>query len=343
MKKKLMVTALSALIVLSAASCSLIPKKLSVSDYFPLTQNIHKVYKGTGNEFAGYETYVDYVNNDAIQIRTNNGGTISISVYTVKDGALTRVYIEGEAYYRLDRTSSRVTDEILLKEPIKVGTSWTLKDGSERKITAVNMSVTVPNGTYKAVEVTTTGDGYIAKSYYASGIGLIKDNFLATKNNTYDITSELQSVQQNAALKQTVRFYYPDFNNDQLVYVSNDIELKTGDNILTKFQEQFRQAPYSDLKALMSANTAILGIDFNSDTKLVTVNFSSKFISEMNAGSSLESMILDCVADTFGNYFGTNKVMITIEGQPYSSGAILFKSGEYMLADWSEVAEYQDK
>lgn len=343
MKKKLIVILLSALVVFSAASCSLIPKKLSVSDYFPFTQNIHKVFKGTGNEFAGYETYVDYVNNDAIQIRKINDGTTSVSVYIIKDSALIKVYFEGESYYRLDRTAKRDSEEILIKEPLKKGTAWTLSDGSKREITAVDMSVTVPNGAYKAIEITTTGNGYTQKDYYASGIGLIKSEFTPSEDPNAKITSELQSVQQGAALKQAVRFYYPDFNNDKLVYVNKDIELKTGDNILSVFQAQFRQAPYSDLKPLMSANTAILGIDYDTDKQIVTADFSKQFISEMNAGSSLESMILKCTADTLGNYFGTNKIIITIEGQPYSSGAILFKSGEYMLADWSDILEYQSK
>ncbi len=317
-------------------------KEVSVADYFPFTENVHYKYNGIGNEYAEFETYVDYIKDGVMQIRTLNPGTVSITVYTIEDGALKQVYNEGETYYRYDYTASRGTEEILIQEPIEVGTSWTLSDGSTRSITAVDASVEVPYGTYKALEVTTVGKDSTLKQYYAKGVGPIKREFVSNEDTSSTISSDLATVEKDVPYKQTVRFYYPDFNNDRLVYVEKQIQLNTNDNVINDFEEQLQKAPEnSGLTPVMSENTSILGINYDKDTAVVTVDFSKQFISDMNAGSSLEAMLLDSVADTFGNYFQTDKVAITIEGEAYESGHMYFEKGEYMTADWEDVAAYQ--
>jgi hypothetical protein len=53
----------------------------------------------------------------------------------------------------------------------------------------------------------------------------------------------------------------------------------------------------------------------------------------MNAGSSYEAMILQCVADTFGGYYYADRVLLTIDNALYESGHIAFEQGEYLTAD----------
>ncbi len=74
----------------------------SVSDYFPFTEDVHMKYRGDGNEYAEFETYVEYIDNGAMQLRTLNPGTVMASVYLIEDGALKTVYTSEETYYRDD-------------------------------------------------------------------------------------------------------------------------------------------------------------------------------------------------------------------------------------------------
>jgi spore germination protein GerM len=60
---------------------------------------------------------------------------------------------------------------------------------------------------------------------------------------------------------------------------------------------------------------------------MVYIDLNKAFVTDMNAGSGYESMILTSIANTFGQYYGVNKVVITIDGEPYSSGVILMKQG----------------
>lgn len=308
------------------------------SDYFPLTKNVYMKYRGEGNEYAGFETFVDYVGDDYIQIRTQNPGTTTVSVYVVGDGAVKRVYTGGEEYFRLDRTATREEDEILIKEPIKKGTSWTMKDGSERSITAVDADVRVPYGDYKALEITTQGEYSTVKDYYAPGVGLIKREFVSREGDGSPITSELEKISEGVPLVQTVRFFYPAFSNDRLLYTDEEIELYTNDDIKDAFESKMKKAPEnSGLQAPVPQNAAISGVGYNSDTGVAVIDFSSEFITEMNAGASLEQLILTSVADTLGHYFGTDKAAVTIEGKAYESGHIKIEKGDYLTVDWEDV------
>lgn len=314
----------------------------NVSDYFPFSENTHMIYSGDGNEYAEYETYVDYKNNDTIQIRTINPGTESVSVYMIEDNNLKLVYFEGETYYRVDQTSNRQMDEIVIKGPIEEGTSWILNDGSTRSITSVDTETTVAYGTFDALEITTNGDDFTIKDYYVAGIGLVKSVYSSAEDPTAPITSELESIEEGVPLAQNIRIYYTDFEHERLVYLEQPILLYTGDEVQPFFEESMKQIPESSaLSPLLSVNTEILDLHFDKETAVVTVNFSSALISEMNAGSTLENLILMGIADTFGFYFQTDKVSITIEGNPYESGHFYFQTGDFLPIDLENAVPYE--
>lgn len=314
----------------------------TAAGYFPYKENVHMTYKGTGNEYAGFETYVDYINNGAIQIRTNNGGTEIVSVYLIDDGALKKVYKSPEeTYFRYDFTAQRTPPEILLMEPLAVGTTWTLESGAQRSITATDAAVTVPYGSFKALEVTTTDTGSTIKEYYVLGVGLVKRVFTFNDNSSAPVTSELENFEEGSPLNQNARFYYPDFNNNRVAYIDKTLEFYTGDNVTSKFEYEFKHIPSgSALSHVMSEAATLNSITFDMLTGVVTADFSKQFITGMNAGTTLEGMILSSVADTLGNYFQTDKVQITIDGGPYESGHFLFNTGDYLPLDSDKAVAY---
>jgi len=313
----------------------------NISGYFPMKKNVHMKYAGAGNEFAEYETYVDYLSGNTIQIRTINPGTVSVSVYTIKNDALKKVHSEGEIYYRQDFTGIPFElEDILIQEPIAVGNSWTVDDGATRSITALDAEVHVPYGAFKALEVTTEGNDYVIRHYYVQGIGLIKTEFSSKDSPESVISSELESIEEGQPYRQNVRFYFPDAQAEGLVYQEREIALFTGDNIDPKLEEQMKLAP-PGLQPAISEKTKVLKVSFDKTANVATIDLSSNFISDMNAGSALEDLLLKSVASTVGGYFQTNKVIITIEGQPYESGHFVFQKGEYLTVDLENIPEYQ--
>lgn len=316
-------------------------ESLSISDYFPFKENIHMKYMGEGNEYSEFETYVEFLDKNVIQIKNRNPGTDSVSVYVNEDGVLKKVFFRGETYYRWDYTDMRQTSEIVLKEPIELGNSWTLEDGATRTITAVDENVDVPQGSYEALVVTTTGDDYTIRDYYAFGIGLIKTEFISDTEPNEIISSKL-SVYEESSFDLNLRVFFPDFNNDRLVYVNRPLSLFTNASIMDIFETEIKTIPEnSNLKPLASSNTVINSIKFNEETGVINVDFSSDFVKGMNAGAGLEGMILSGVANTFGYYYQTNRVNITLDNKQYESGHIILQEGEYLDANWEDILQHQ--
>lgn len=319
--------------------------ELKASDFLSYEKDVYMKFRGTGNEYAEYETYVDYVKDDIVQLRNINPGTTMVFVYQYKNGELKKLYSHGETYYNFDFTDFKDKDkeEVLIKEPIKVGTKWELADKVERSITAVDKEINLPAGIYKALEITTVGSDYTIKDYYVKEIGHVKSKFATNEDDEYKVVSELEKLEKNVAQKKSINFYFADFKNDRIVYENREFNIKTNQDILNLLQEELKKAPEGDeLKGTLTANANILGIKIDDEKGIVTVDFTPQLISEMNAGTSYESMIINSIVNTIGDYFLVDKVIITVEGKPYSSGHVLMKEGEYFKVTKDKAIKLQD-
>lgn len=144
--------------------------------------------------------------------------------------------MQEETYYNYDYTSSSNMDEILLKEPIKVGTSWTLSDGGIRSITAVDKWIKTPAGEYNALEITTKRKDSIIRDYCVKNIGYVKSEF-NSNIDSFTVMSELELVEKGTPIKQTIRFYYPEFSKDRVVYIDRATDIYTNEDMKLVFEK----------------------------------------------------------------------------------------------------------
>jgi len=315
------------------------PVAAMAADYFAFKADERRTYKGTGNEYASNTTVVDFLKDGVVQVRQDNGGTVAVCVYALADVAMKKVYMRNETYFKYDFTSMSNTDEVLIKEPIQTGTAWTLKDGSLRTITAVDKQVTTPSGTYRALEVTTTGRDSTRKDYYAGDIGLIKSESTSGGDT---ITSELEKIEIGVSGKNTVRFYYPDFNQQKAVYDDREIETSTNEDVLNKLELGLKTVPFgSGLSTTLSNAAKVLSVSLDESKGIVTVDFSQELISGMNAGSAMEGLVIKSITNTFGHYYQMDKVIIDVKGELYESGHIALQAGEYFTVSDAGTAAYQ--
>ena len=313
----------------------------TAADYFAFKKDVRLTYKGTGNEFVPYVAYVDYLKEGVVQLRQVNAGTTSVFVYTLADGTVKKVFQRGETYFRHDFTAISNLDEILIKDPIQTGTEWTLKDGSVRRITAVDKQISTASGAYQALEITTKRPDSTQKDYYAKGIGLVKTEF-SWGDEESAITSELEMTEVGVPCQTTVRFYFPEFEKDRVMYEDRDVQTYTNEDVRSKLQEGLKTIPVgSNLTNAISDATQILGISLNDEKGIVTVDFSSDLTTDMNEGSSLEALLIKSITNTIGHYFQTDKVAVTVEGKPYESGHIALKEGEYFTVSEADAVPYQ--
>lgn len=309
-------------------------EEYSIEDFHPIESDKEYRYVGEGNEYASYNVLVDYFDKESkrVQTRTNNGGTEMTRVLEIGDTSLSIIYSKEEVYYRdnlLKTKPSKNDIEILLKEPIEVGTKWTLPDDRVRTITNISTEIDTPLGSYSAIEVTTEGSNSTTKDYYAPGIGLIKSIFNSEGN---EVTSTLSEIRENTSFEKVIAFYYPD--QDQKIYMEEKtLHFKTNDISRNNIQKILAEKPPKEtLLPLISSNTKINSLYLGTDN-IAYVDFSKEFIHDMNAGALYESLILQSVVNTIGGYYGVDRVYLTIDGKPYESGHILLKKGEVIQVE----------
>ncbi|MEA4901386.1 GerMN domain-containing protein [Desulfitobacterium sp.] len=305
---------------------------LSVNDFLNDQENTRYTYVGQGNEYASFTTNVDYIKGNRVQLRSNNGGTEIVKVIENSNGELIQLLARGETYFREDFTQSALLKstegankgEVLLKEPIAIGTTWTLPDNRKRTITNIDVSLSNPEGHYKAVEVTTEGNEGKTVDYYGPNVGLIKTVY---QSNGIEVSSMLNKIEKNVPFEQTVRFYYPNVNDEKLYYMDKKLSFNTNDITRQIFEKEFKNSPQANLGKVLGPNAKINSLYLNKDNR-VYIDLNKEFVSEMNAGSGYEGMILRSLVNTVGGYYGAAKVYLTIEGNPYVSGHIEKKKGE---------------
>lgn len=324
-----------------AADTTTVPSAApGLQDYFPLTPDVYCSYSGTGNEFVSMTTYVEYAGPDMIQLVYDNGATESHILYAVRDGQVQALHTEFELYVREDLSlmAPDTYGEILLKEPLEVGTSWDILDGV-RTITSMHVIVTTPSGIYDALEVTTKGnDNSTAKQYYAPGTGFVK---LMVSGTDYEVTQELETRTLDAVRTQNRTFYYPRMTQTdiEIVYETIPVQMKTNDNFIDILTGYLQTAPAADLHPVISENTMINSMRLDPVSRIATIDLSSNFISEMNAGAGMEGAILQSLANTVGSAYGVQEVIVTIDGQLYESGHIALKAGETLKVDYDNLVE----
>lgn len=310
-----------------------------ISDFYPFKENIRMKYEGIGNEYAEQDVYVDFIKNNRIQLRVINPGTTACQIIENKNGELRFIKSVGEFYYRdnlIDVKNNKY--EILIKEPIKAGTTWNLPDGTKRYISKLDADITVPYGKFKALEITIEEKDAKVYTYYVKNLGLVKTLY---KFNNGTIETNLSKVENNVSVAQTIKFYYPDFANNRLVFVKNKINLKTNDEIKNVMEKQFKSPPTSSISKIMSSSAKINSLYLNTAENKVYVDFSNEFISKMNAGSAQELLILQSVTNTLGDYYNVDKVYISIDGKPYTSGHIQINKNGVFYVNYKNVKEYK--
>jgi len=306
--------------------------ELKIEDYFPFKENTEYEYEGEGNEYATYTVFTDYITDNRIQTRTKNGGTEMVKVIENNNGQLKVLFSRGETYYRENFTKTTSNEgDILLNEPLTVGNTWTTGDDVKKSITNTDIEITIPLGTFKALEVTSEGKDYKTIDYYVKDMGLIKT---INTGEGYEVSSTLSKLETDSPLVQNIIVYYPNIEEDILNSIKIEVSFKTNDETKDVIERTIKDVAAQS--KVLSTNAKINSLYLNEDG-MVYLDFSKEFISEMNAGSAYESMILQSIANTIGMYYGVEKVYITIDGKPYESGHILMKEGEPFIVNFENV------
>lgn len=302
-------------------------KIISIMDYYPFVENLIMDYEGIGNEYAEQTRIIEFIEENKIQVKILNPGTIFVKVLEYSNGELREVFSEGEFYHIENMlNSNRNSDNIILKEPLEVGNSWTNLDGDNIEITSLNKEIETPHGKYKALEVTKKFEsGAVEKSYYGKNIGFIGSVY---EDGDFQVKTLLKSIEnQGQSIK--LEAYYPSLDSISTKYVDKDLLFNTNDHIEEMLEEILKDPSSANLLASISEDTKINKIKLDRNSWTLKVDFSEELLEDMNAGSTYEVEILKSIVNTLGRFYDVDKVYITIDGKPYESGHISINEEEY--------------
>lgn len=311
---------------------------LTIEDYYPFKENVKMEYEGLGNEFAEQTTFIEFVEDNRAQLKVFNPGTVTVKVLEYENGELREIYTEGEFYHIENMISTNnETRNVILKEPLEIGTTWTTSDGYKKSITGIDVDIETPYDDFKALEVTTEfGEERKKIDYYVKDIGHIASLYM---DNMYEVKTLLKDI-ENTPYKTDIRFYYPLEDGPKIAYVEKEIEFSTNGDITNIFENNFKNPESDGLISLISEKTNINSIEFDRGNEIANVDFSQELITEMNAGNAIEVEMLKSIVNTIGNYYGVNDVYISVDGNPYSSGHFSLREGEFFSVDYTNVEKF---
>ena len=313
---------------------------ISIMDFYPFEENLIMDYEGEGIEYAEQTRFVEFIEDNKIQIKIKNPGTTFVKVLEYSNGELKEVFGEGEFYHIENMLHSiRNSDNIILKEPLEVGTSWTNQDGDSIEITSLDEEIETPYDKYQALEVTTKfKNGAIEKKYYVKDLGFIGSIY---KDGDFEVKTLLKS-KENSGQKINIEAYYPSEENIATVYVDKEIIFNTNDHIENILEDIFRNPPSTKLTPVISDKTKINRINLNRNTWTLEVDFSEELVKDMNVGSTYEFEILKSIVNTLGRFYDVEKVYITKNQVPYESGHIQMKEGEFFEVNLVDVEKIEE-
>ncbi|WP_080146804.1 GerMN domain-containing protein [Marinilactibacillus piezotolerans] len=310
-------------------------------DWIPMNENTRYVYEGEGAESAAYTVYPQFTHSDTLQVVQSGTGTDSVKVYEYAENEVREVFLRGETYFRDDVVDTGLTSEqdqyeVLLQAPIEVGHSWESPSGSISEITDSNVSIETPAGTYDALEITRTLNDTTTLLYYAPAVGMIQSIYEPDGDMT--VTSTLSQLEDEVPEEIPLTVYELNEMATALNTVETTLELYTNDPARLALTEILNGS--TDVMSVPSLTENVeLNYLYMGNDGIVHADFSEELITEMNAGSGIEALLLQSIVNTIGGYYQTDEVLVTVETEPYESGHIAMDEGQTMQVDLSSVEE----
>lgn len=322
-----------------------IEQSLDISTFFS-TENAFLQSVSLGTKSAITSSYVEFTKSskgiESVQRRTfySDAQAPSVEVLTFDGENIRRTAVLDDISYTYNFISKNNTNEILLCAPITIGTTWDIPQGKS-SITSTNLQLILPFGKINAVEVSTKYDnGETRRHYFSSGIGLVAEYRM---NASSEIIGgfELQEREIDRIYTQKIRFFYPVQNasNDSLIqYTSQDVRFVPNMDMRKLFSEKLSTPPVNS--ALIPISSTVKIQDIHLSDQSVSVDFSSELVTQMDLSRQEEKLLLQSLANTFGEYYQKSKVYLTVEQENYESRYFFFLDDEYWTPNSMNTSPY---
>lgn len=306
-----------------------LPEKSTVNleAYFPIIKDTIWTFEDES------VCWIDFINEDVFQIRIKNDEEYLAKVYIQEESAIYEVATIEDATIKQDYTNFRQYKHPILKLPLEKGNTWKVEEGTIAEITQTDMKVEVPSGQVNGIEVTIKSGSSIQKLYYGENIGLVK---VINKDNATRKIIELEKYEQNTPLKQQVEVYLGDSYSGKLIRKDQDLSVLTNEEPKHFLTDVLKRVSDEQYILAIPKNAIIENIYVDQDTKKLYLDMSKEYY-EMNYTPRQEQMAIESLVSTVGAYYGVNRVVLTVGGEPYRSENIEYKVGESIPLELNKI------
>ncbi len=302
----------------------------TVMNFLPSTINTELSFsRGPENEII--REYIEFLKDDKIQVKSVSNSSIASSIYEVQNDALVLTYIAEDNYIKKELFNEKPnSNEILLMNPILIGTTWT-NNNKQSTITGIDIPVVTEAGTYNSIEVTTNGEEFIQKDYYAVNIGKIKTIF---ETNGTIFTTELISYKNNTSLQGIYRYYFNSSSGKEFYYLEEKVTELTEKELTEKIANNLYNPPREYLVSLQK-NIKINFITLSPEKNYVHIDFSYESKDKFNLEVLSEPTLLKSLSNTLGFNYQVEDILITFDGSSYSPEQLTLEDGVQLKVDYS--------
>ena len=151
-------------------------------------------FVGSGNEYATFKETTKWINPDYVEILTDNGGSITQSIYRITPYAIELIVGQNAE----DGVVTPSVDELIFLQSAMTVLSIPLENGKtfddNTKTMQLDVPLKTPYGDFKTTLVEYNGDGATVSKYYAEGFGLVGEVY--TLEDGTKIESYLASINE---------------------------------------------------------------------------------------------------------------------------------------------------
>lgn len=305
---------------------------LTANTYMPAKTN-QEISLSSNDDHGTSKVITEYIEGNKIQLRKLGKATTMVEQWEYENNGVYIIFSQ-EGFYEpfnsLNMASNR--NELILKEPLKVGNTWNAESGNKYEITSINYPLETYAGNFDTIEVTSTDGTIIRKNYFAQNIGIIRTTIEFQDSSFID--SQLFSIQLSPYNPKDYRFYYYNIDKDEIVYTTEGVinyePERMSFYIIKRLKEPtLNILPTIDWSVKINNIVPIYKKDF------ICVDFSKDFLNLSEKGVHVENALLQCIVNTFGYNFEVSNIIITIDGEPYLSDNILMEKGKPFKVDLS--------
>ncbi len=287
--------------------------RVSLDTYMPIIKDTMWIYEDSTTPYVPISVWVDFIKDNIIQIRFKQGDKITAKVFIEEEEAIYEVATVEDATIKQDYTTLRQYNNIIMKWPIEVGSSWIMSDNSIRTITQTDGVYETELGEQTGIEMTTRHEDYTITETFVEKIGLYSIKYETPQKTR---TIQFSEMISNKPQEEVVELYLMNKATGKMETVFEKVAVMTNEEPKHFLTDLLKKAPNEDYLIDISNGAIINKLFLDEEEACLYVEMSEDFIDPQYSKTEEEKIITSLV-NTLGHYYNAEYVVMTVEGEAY--------------------------